>query len=507
MDQTTSPPLQQQASRALAHYRNELRIRLGRMNSRKVVPQPIYSLETFAEESDETIDSDSDSAVTSDTDPTTNDSENDVYMVDEENTQPEGHNTPASDVSQLSMEEQNHIEHVKFIRDTAERMDMPEDVQGEDNSNEDMDTFLYPDPQISEMVPPSTPRLLHMDLPPSSIDNNEIKINGLINDISEGLMEDCEGDLSNTICLMPAHKKPSFLSNEVHSRTFSGNSDEAAGFPPSIEIDISDNVPSKTLHLTTQDREDMDSFEISRHVCEQPALIPSSGSESWLPANPSAMEVAAPFKKRTPSAAPNQIPSLGRVAVHTNNFIRSSMTGLKHDAMPEQAPAAELATPSMHSTATEQEELPDPVLESFMEDMEEMKAGVLVETEAERRVLCRAHKMRASKHYTTWPPTFPARIRLEMNKGVKPIDRERSPTMEEIRELKNHRKSIALWRRHAVWDRSPLCAETRLQPLQDPSGEYRIWRLFHTGMGPTGGDPCFQFWRHCDQGSESLNAL
>jgi len=487
MDQAASPSLQPQAARALAHYRNELRIHLRRLNRRIVVPQPVYPFETFTEESDETIETDADSAATSDTsDASIFDSENDISMADEANTQP-GHNMPAEYSSQRSMDAQSHIGYFESVHDTAEIMDlseMTENVQGEDgDSNEETDDeFLYPDPEPSEIIPPPTQRLPRIDLHFSFMNNSNT--DGMVNELPEALMGDCEGDLSNSTYLMLAQTESPLLSSEVYLRTMNGSVDETADLALSMELDISENAPSKTLYLTTQNSEIRNSSEIFRHVGQQSAL-----SQTLLTANSSALEATVPRKEHTPSAP--EIPGLGLVAVHVNSLIGSSIT----DSTYEQATAAEPANSHSRSIAAEQEELPAHVRKRGMEEME---AEILADAEAKRKLLCRAHKMLASEHYRFWLPRWAAKERLDYNNIARSVDGKRSPTMEDIREIQNVRSKAAAWKRHAVWARSLLCVETTLQPLPDPSGEYITRRFFHVGRGPTGGDPHSEFWRHCD---------
>lgn len=483
------------------------------MNSGRVVPQPIYPLETFAEESDETVESPSSSGGTADTDATTDDSQNDVLMEDEGDTQQEELDMP--------VEDPNHTEHLEFIRATAQRLEISEEEQmkDDDSSEEDMDTYLYPDPELSEMIPPPTPRLPHADLPLSFIDSNEM--NGVVNKAPEVPMDDSEeGDLSNTTHLMPAQRESPRFSWRMYSRAIKSGIDENAGSSPSTEMDISDTSTSELLHRMTPDPVHCqipglglvrtDGAESTRCSMAELSDGTSSGqlslSKSVDVQESTAMEEANHLQKHTPSTASNQRPSLELVAVHAN-MLTGSLSGSKRDTLAEQAPAAHSAKSTLGSTTVDREEVPDPVLDQFMEDVEEMEAAVLAKADAERRLLCRAHKMPASEHYTSWPPGLAARLRFGINNNARSIDRDRPQTIQELRELKNRRNREVLWSRHAVWERSLLCAETNLFSIRDPRGEYQTWIWFQPGRGPTGGDPCSQFWRSCNHCGESLNAL
>ena len=506
MDQSASPPLQQQAARALAHYRNELRLDLWRMNSRRVIPQPLYPLETFAEESDEAMGSVSDPAVTSDTDTMTVNSENDVSMG-EGDTSPEDVDMPVEDL--------NHAEHLPLIGATVGRMEVSEDVQMEGNdSDEDMDTYLYPDPKFSEMIPPPTPRLHHLDLPLPFIDDSETS--GVANKTPGAQMDDCEeGDLSNINHLTHAHYELPFPSSKMHSRANNGDIDETADTSPFTETDTSETSPGKSLHRNKPNPKDsqipglghvaVDGDESTRYLevetsertsSRQPSLLDSADAQEST-----AKKEAERLQKDTSSPALGLIPGLGLVAVHTNTLIASPL----HDAMAEQAPAAESAMLALHSATSDREETPDPVLAQFMEDVEEMEAAVLADAEAQRKLLCRAHKMVALMHHNSWDPTWPVKERFCMNMKSRAMDRPQ--TTQEIQGFKNLRKRGALWQRHAVWERSPLCAETKLLPIQDRKGEHRVWHSFHAGKGPTDGDPGLQFWRRCNHCGESLRTL
>lgn len=580
MDRTASPANRRRAARYLAHARNELRFHAVKTGRNKIIPQPVF-LEMFGEESDENIDSDS--ASSSDTDTTLTDPDIDAYMRDAESTQTGRPDISADSASKLSQVEQTHVEHLNFIRDTAERMDLSEDIHGE-GDDEAMEAFLYPDPIPSELVPPPTPRLSHVDLPFPSIETDTPK--GNIRETRDW-MEECEGgDLSNIIHLLPANGEGPLFSGEGH---------------------LDNNNTGHTKDVSIQDDEDGDvsnasPFSLIIDTSEMDALQPEpedrdlSGTRGrvrddkqlWAPMTQNAMQAEASLNNRTQSAftsqtpglgcvavhmddfteprvtdlpgeplsvkataleedapqsmetvlrepedmglsdiplpvsgpevhtasltkgfptnhplptALNQIPGLGCASVHTNNFIGSSMTGVRNELLPEQAPAAEPATHAASSEFTEEEEVPDRILELFMEDLEEMEANVLAQAETERRLLCRKHKALASNHHYTWgSPSSPATPRLE-KRGITRMKGQRPYTEKEFQAIRKLRKTLPPWKKHAVWSRSLLCVETRL------GGEWGPFRSFHTGRGPTGGDPRLPYWRRCNYCGNGCKAV
>jgi hypothetical protein len=581
MGRTASPANRRPAARYLAHARNELRFHSVKTGRNKIIPQPVF-LEMLGEESEENIDSDSTSS--SDTDTTLTDPDIEAYMRDAEGTQTGRPDISEGSASKLSQVEQTRVEHLSFIRDTAERMNLSEDLHGE-GDDEAVEAFLYPDPITSELVPPPTPRLSHVDLPLPSIETDTPK--GKFRETREDWMEECEGgDLSNIIHLLPANCEGPLFSDERH---------------------LDNNNTHHTKDVSMQDEEDGDvsnasPFSLTIDTSEMDALQPEpedrdlsgtqgrvwDGRQLWSPITQNAMQAEAPLSSRTQSAvtsqtpglgcvashmddftepcvtdllgepfpvkataleedapqsmetvprepedmglpdtplpvsgpevhtasltkgfpknhplptALNQIPGLGYASVHTNNFIGSSTTGVRNKLLPEQAPAAEPATHAASSEFTEEEEVPDRVLKLFMEDLEEMEANVLAQAESERRLLCRKHKALASDHDYTWGPLLSlATLRLE-KRGVTRMKGQRPYTEKGLQAIRKVRKTLPPWKRHAVWSRSLLSVETRL------GGDWGLFRSFHTGRGPTGGDPSIPYWRHCNYCGNGCKAV
>lgn len=566
MDRRGSPGARRRAARLLARARIDIRLRLIRVGSKKVVPQPVYPREIFEEEDYENDDSNS----TADSDTTLTDPDLDVYMDDGSDVQSGRHNTPMETTSdRLREEEQKDVEHLKYIQNTADIMDVPKDVQ----DDEDMDTFFYPDPITSEMVPPPTPRLPHVDLPIRSTEDGTI--NDEINETSDEVMGECEeGDLSSTSHLIHADGEPSNSSMERNGLTngrktdvsMHGNQDshghphithaaaslsmDTAGskmntlqqepeerdlsdlrrqvwddeqpWQPTIqdEAQAEESFGNRTSPTGTDQRpgaiarvgyvdtsemdalqegsEEMDLSDIPGRICEQ----------SWWPDVRRVTQTERFSKHLAPPPGLSQIPGLGRIAVHRNNFMRSAMTDSRDESLPElaeQAPAAEPSTRDPSTNAAEQEEVPDRALQLSMENQDKMEAEVMAKAEADRRLLCRAHGAPASVHYTHYDPKLPVIARLEAL-GVIPVDRERKRSEgdnERIRKIRNTRFSLPPWKKHAVWERSLLCTEVKAEPFLDregqfKEGQYREYELYHSGRGPTGGDPFVHFWRRCN---------
>lgn len=548
------PP--RRAARALARFRGELQLLLVKSSDAKYkmrkIPRPVYPLETFSSDGDNNIDSDS---PISDGDATLTDPDIDLNMAEGEST------------NQVSKREQNHIEHLSFIG-TAKRVDLPEDVQEEEEDAEV--TFSYPDPITSEMVvPPPTPRLSHVELPIVSV---EIDIpNNKINETPEAVMEDLDGGLSTITNLMRDSHKTSLPLKELNGLTNSRktnvlmqsyedanlvdiaphttvaaaslpfmdtNTSETGTRQQELEVmDLSDarhrprdneqrgwsmaqiamQAESSMGHHThssgagqtpgsayvdTSDidvlqegsEEKMDLPDIPHGTCGQSGAEDSMQGESLL-------------KTYAPPTALNHIPGLGWIAIHTDNFVRSAMADPRGGSLPEipeQPPAAEPASDAKPTITAEQEGVLDCAFRTFVEDVEKLEVNILASVEAERSLLCWKHNAADSEHNHAYPPYLPAKRQLEM-RGVLPWHREESRSEEEkewIRGIKTYRCSLSLGKKHAVWERSLLCAELKAEPLRDREGHFRRggfreWYLFHTGRGPTGGDPFVHFWRPC----------
>ncbi|PMD66464.1 uncharacterized protein K444DRAFT_606763 [Hyaloscypha bicolor E] len=259
------------------------------------------------------------------------------------------------------------------------------------------------------------------------------------------------------------------------------------GEPLSVKATALEEDAPQSMETVLREPEDMGLSDIP---------LPVSGPE----VHAASLTKGFPTNHPLPTAL-NQIPGLGCASVHTNNFIGSSMTGVRTELLPEQAPAAEPATHAASSEFTEEEEVPDRVLELFMEDLEEMEANVLAQAETERRLLCRKHKALASNHHYTWgSPSSPATPRLE-KRGITRMKGQRPYTEKEFQAIRKLRKTLPPWKKHAVWSRSLLCVETRL------GGEWGPFRSFHTRRGPTGGDPRLPYWRHCNYCGNGCKAV
>jgi hypothetical protein len=465
------------------------------MGSKKVVPEPVYPPgSSSSSESDGNIDSDSTETET-DTEPS--DHENDVVMGDAEDGNLGKDNVPTEMAGHPSTEEQKTIRNFNPLYDAVEEME----ILGvrDEKEDEDMDkvdqieteAYVYPDPQISEMVPPRTPRLSHVELPLPLIKIDTAE--GGTNEIPSAAMEESgDGDLSNVTHLMPLFPKnvASYDNASDHKRdiTMQDYEDRDGTLSNSINSDVSDSfmqvdtsqaMASNSTDAAPHESEEVDLSDIPHRVSEQP----------WWPEVQETLRTEGRLKSRIPLPSLNQTLSLGRVAVHRDGFTQFPLAEMRAESLAELSPAVERITPITSTAYSKQQEVADRTLTIFMEDMEKMEEEVLTRFYAEEKLRCRAHNQLHSEH--TDPYLFMRRRRRSLSeeeiRGVRPY------CLEDIQIIRKYRFKLPRWKRYAVWNRTFLSTETRLTPPQDESGKYGTCLKFHIGRGPTGGDPSKTF--------------
>ncbi len=445
-------------ARHLLFARTNLQLHLTQIKSRKVVPQPAYLAETSSSEEDwDNIDSDS---AETDTDTDSSDCGTDVVAGDSDKARSEKVNIPTNT-------DQTGCRNFNPPFGTKQEMEVLKDR--DENMDEDKDeVLLIPmeiyapnDQRTSDMVPPPTPKLSHIELPLPSIESDTAY--GCRKELLDAFMEESKGGDSSS----------------------NANADVC---PFSMEIDECEDRSARPTKAVQPE---------PKLPAKDPATHATSTENSGQPSRPvllSTKQIKEGHKRRTPLPNLIRIPGLTSVAINQDDFTETSGTVSKNGHLPEQPPS--LRPFNLVLGKNVQEEGTDRTAEPFTDDMESIEEDMLAEyyyaQEAERKFRCRAHDQLNHEH---------ASCILRLNSyapGNGEIRGRRPYDAKEISNIKRYRLHLANWKKHAVWNRSILSIEVKLAPLNNVSGQYRTYMKYHLGRGPTGGNPAKMFWRHCN---------
>ena len=546
---------QRMAASYLEQKRAILRLRCRLKGIHKQIPEPGEEMEC-ARDPDDT---------NSDPEDTGNE-----HMDSSEDTQPRVYNIPPVIASHLSLEKQHAIQNFDFIHTTPEDIELAERVQNERGVQEEEElmegieqthlgeqspeTYTYPDPRDSEMVPPPTPRLSHAEL---SLPSIEIDVpDSTTNETPDVVMEESDdGDLSDITHLMRDHAelpRPSIESKESNNAT---DQTKDTAMQDSDDGDLS-NVPNNELSLISFEAETpvKATNETSDNVTEESVdaclsnTIQTMRDQPWWsevqdlvlnkwcpsllrvgddfglpdPDSKGQPEVASrisssPHCSRSPQRKSNlrehvriwrsgqctkdcwlsnpdrkRIASLASVTIHQDGSIES-------ETLPEQSPAAEPASPEPTETAK-----PDFVLHPALECIRgymkflEAEAQTARAEDKKTQVLCRAHGVPLSEHVHGSNLCYLPGMRSYVYPNPASERCRRRFSRQEVHSYKCSRFFDPPWKKFAVWQRSLLAKETRLMPTQNDKGEQRTWTLFHEGAGVTSGDPDHLGFKHCN---------
>lgn len=555
MESNAALKRQRKAASYLEQKRAILRLRCRLKGIHKQIPEP-------GEEMERARDPD---ATNSDSEDTGN-----GHMDGSEDTQPRFYNIPPAIASQLSLE-QHAMQNFDFIHTTPEDIELAEKVQNERDVQEEEElmegieqthlgeqspeTYTYPDPRDSEMVPPPTPRLSHAELPLPSI---EIDVpDNTTNETRDVVMEESDDeDLSDITHLLRDHAELPRPSIELEESNNATDQSKDTAMQDSDDGDLS-NVPDNELSLisfetetpvkatdetsdeVTEESVDACLSNIIRTMRDQPWW---SEVQDWVlnkrwpsllrvgddfdlpdPNSKRQLEVASRISSsahcsRSPQRNSNlrehvriwrsgqclkdcwlsnpdrkQIASLASVTIHQDGSIES-------ETLPEQSPAAEPASPKPTETAK-----PDFVLHPALEYIRGYTKSLEAEAQTTRaedektHVLCRAHGAPLSEHVHGSNLCYLPGMRGYVYPNPASERCRRRFSQQEVHSYKCSRFFDPPWKKFVVWQRSLLAKETRLMPTQNDRGEQRTWTLFHEGAGVTGGDPDHLGFKHCNQ--------
>lgn len=503
-----SPAKRRQAARYLQHARTDIRLHLLQKGKRKAVPEPFSFPFTVEEYNDENIKSDSSET---DSDPVPSDHEGDVLMG--EPSEAGNPHIPLAIANHLSPDEQRAIQHFDFDNSTSVVRDIAEEEQDEEN-DEDIeevvliptDTYCYPDPQTSEIVPPPTPRLSHMDLPYLSIEIDDPEYHARENR-GEMMEESKEGDLSGAALLKAAPNESPLVPAETdrgedalradyEDEDLESISDMVIGFLDEIDTSVRDADP---IDAVQQKHQKADLADIVYRICQQP----------WWQ---KVKDLLKTERDLEPSAVPEQAPSLPCVGVHHHDRKEGPATESNQAALPEQSSALAPDYSPLSSENAEQQEVSDDALTFFMQDMERMEAETLARSQAAkdaRKMRCRRHNALDNQHFWGDHLAEPLRVRILVVHGDDEPQKRYPPSswFHEKQRIKHQRFLMPLWKRHAVWTRTGFCMEIFLVPSENGNGDLELRLKYHEGRGLTGGNPFKTFWRHCDENNNGCEAL
>ena len=523
------------AARHLSFARTNLQLCLTQIKSQKVIPQPGYPCETsFSGEGWDNIDSDS---AETDTDTDTSDYGTNALTGGSDKARSGKVNIPTNTGSHVSPEEQMGGRKFNPPCEAKQQLEVPEDR--DEDLDEDMDeVVLIPtetcvpyEQRTSEMLPPPTPRLSHIELPLPSIESDTA--NGCGKELPDAFMEEFKGEDSSSnanvdVCpfsmeideckdrstrqtkaVQPDHEEINLsdIPQRVSAQPWwpevqnllqrQGCPGSGSPLPARNEIPSLDCVAVHRDGFTRPPMADSKDEDKPKMPAKDPATHATTKENSEQPSRPVLLrtkQIKGAPEHRTPLPNLNRISGLTSVAIHRDDFTESSRAVWKDGPIPEQPPS--LRPFNLVPEKNIQEEGSDHTVEHITEDMEGIEEDMLAEyyyvQEAERKLRCRAHNKLDDEHAPCILRVYPYAPSKEEIRGRRPYDAK------EILNIRKYRLHLSNWKKHAVWNRSILSTEVKLAPLNNGSGQYMTYMKYHLGRGPTGGNPAKNFWRHCN---------